>query len=214
MIRWTLRIAAVLAVGWIICVASPFVALHDLGRAVQEQDLEAIRDRVNFRAVRLSLLRQIAHAYVDESAGGALGRGERQLAVEAAIAVADPVLEQLLTPEALVTLLGQGRLEIQVASQDRSPPRPVQIPTGAPAVAGALRVRSLGSAFRLFADAELRGFRTIVIALPARFPPEHRFRLRLRLVRWTWRLVSLELSEEVLRRLVEALPKAPTRRGS
>ena len=106
--RWMLRIGIGLGLAWLVFLASPFVALHGLGRAVETRDVEAVRARVNFRALRLSLLKQVIGAYLDERAGRALGPAERQLAADAGATAADPLVAQLLTPEAIIELLNEG----------------------------------------------------------------------------------------------------------
>jgi hypothetical protein len=147
--RWALRIGAGLILAWLVFLASPFVALHGLGRAVETRDVEAVRARVNFRALRLSLLKQVIGAYLDERVGRALGPAERQLAADA----------------------------------------------------GA----SLRGAVRLFRQSELRGFRNLVVSLPPDAPTEQQFRLRLRLVRTTWKLIGIELPDALLKRAVRDL---------
>jgi hypothetical protein len=222
--QWSLRIAAAVALAWVAFAASPFVALHNLGRALQERDVAAIRKRVNFPAVRLSLLRQLANAYADEIGGRDLDRGQRQLAMGAAVAVADPIIAQVLTPEAILALLGEGRLQIRLAGGELRPDGAPSSGSAAPTadepvvvqtvgVANALSVRSLGSAWRLYANSEMRGFRHILVSAPLRQPPEQQFRLRLRLSGITWRLVSVELPPSVVQRLLRQLPKPPIRQG-
>jgi hypothetical protein len=208
--RWTLRIGAVLGLAWLLFLASPFVTLHGLGRAVAARDVEAVRERVNFRALRLSLVRQVLNVAIEERAGRALGATERQLAADAGATVADPIVSQLLTPEALIELLNGGWPREGADSDAASPAeRTLGGPGG---IARAMRVVSLGSAWRLFRQSEFRGFRNMVVRLPPNAAVDEQFRLRLRLVRTTWRLVAIELPEEPLRRLVrERL--GPPRRG-
>ncbi|HEX8165645.1 MAG TPA: DUF2939 domain-containing protein [Beijerinckiaceae bacterium] len=209
--RWTLRIVGALALAWLLFLASPFLALHSLGRAIAARDVEAVRERVNFRALRLSLMRQVLNVALEERGGRALGATERQLAAEAGAAVADPIVSQLLTPEAVIELLNGGWPEVRAAEDaasvsDRSPPaRPGRM-------VEAMRPGSLGSAWRLFRQSELRGFRNMLVRLPPDAPADDQVRLRLRLVRTTWRLVGIELPEAPLKWLIRERV-APLRRS-
>ena len=209
--RWTLRIAAALALAWLLFLASPFVALHSLGRAVAARDVEAVRERVNFRALRLSLMRQALNIALEERGGRSLGATERQLAADVGATVADPIASQLLTPEAVIELLNGGWPREDAGGDAASP-------AGEPAagqpggIVRGMRVSSLGNAWRLFWQSELRGFRNLLVRLPPDAGAEAQVRLRLRLVRTTWKLVGIELPEARLRRLVrERL--GPARRG-
>src|SRR4051812_50121932 len=98
--RWMLRIGIGLGLAWLVFLASPFVALHGLGRAVETRDVEAVRARGNFRALRLSLLKQVIGAYLDERAGRALGPAERPPAARARATAAPPLPPPLPPPQA------------------------------------------------------------------------------------------------------------------
>ena len=58
---------------------------------------------------------------------------------------------------------------------------------------------------RLFRQSELRGFRNLLVLLPPDAPSEQQFRLRLRLVRTTWKLIGIELPDALLRRAIRDL---------
>jgi hypothetical protein len=204
--RWALRIGAGLILAWLVFLASPFVALHGLGRAVETRDVEAVRARVNFRALRLSLLKQVIGAYLDERVGRALGPAERQLAADAGATAADPIVSQLLTPEAIIELLNEGWPKGIGDSSAADAPAGQETPPAKPGdVIETMRVASLRGAVRLFRQSELRGFRNLVVSLPPDAPTEQQFRLRLRLVRTTWKLIGIELPDALLKRAVRDL---------
>jgi hypothetical protein len=205
--RWIFRIGGVLAVAWLLFLASPFVALHNFAREIEAGDLEAIRERVNFRALRLSLLKQVMGAVVQEKSGRALDAGQRQLAIEIGASVADPLVAQLLTPEAIVELLNGAWPK--ALREDDEPSAAEATP---PSIVRALRMRSFGAVWRLFRNSELRGFRSIVVSLPPDRPPDRQVRLRLRLARGSWKLVNIELPPAILQELARRLP-APARQG-
>jgi hypothetical protein len=208
--RWTFRIAGALALGWLLFLASPFVALHSLGRAVEARDVEAVRERVNFRALRLSLMKQVINGYLEERGGRGLGATERQLAADVGATAADPIVSQLLTPEAVIELLNDWPRN---PTDGVAPSPPDQPPSDRPgSLARAMRVGSIGSAWQLFRQSELRGFRNMLIRLPPDAAADEQVRLRLRLVRTTWRLVGIELPQALLRRLIRERA-GPARRG-
>ena len=193
--RWILGIAVAALVAWAAFLASPFVALHRLAKAVEAQDLAQISARVNVRALRLSLSKQIASEYLRT-----LGRSreldalDRDLAASAGATLVDPLVAQLVTPEALVALL-QGRLPAGAAA-------------ASPAAAGiSLDVGSLGAAARTFMASQSRGFRNIFIPLPDGRPKAEQVRLHLRLTGTTWRLLGVELPQPVVSALVKQLPR-------
>ena len=49
----------------------------------------------------------------------------------------------------------------------------------------------------------MRGFRSVVVAVPPDRPRHEQFRIRLRLRDWGWRLVDIELSDDLRRRIGE-----------
>ena len=194
MVRWTLRLAAVISLVWIAFAVSPYVALYDLARAVERRDEPAIEARANLRAIRSSLARQIVAAYLEAfGAGRELDPSFRQLAGEAATGIVEPVLESLVTARGILDLLDDGW--------------PQGLALEGAAAAGGLSREALRNPWRVFLDSRSRGFRTSYFAFPLDRPPEQRFRVQLRLVNWTWRLVEVELPLALRRALVQRLPK-------
>jgi hypothetical protein len=156
-------------------------------------------------------MRQVLNVVLEERGGRALGATERQLAADVGATVADPIVSQLLTPEAVIELLNGGWPQ-DLADGDAAPAAD-RLPSSVPGdIARAMRVGSLGSAWRLFRQSELRGFRNMLVRLPPDAAANEQVRLRLRLVRTTWRLVGVELPEAPLRRLVRERA-GPARRG-
>lgn len=200
--RWTLRIVGILALAWLVFLASPFVALHNFAREIEARDVEAVRHRVNFRALRISLLKQVLTAYAREK-GRNVDEGQRKLAVEVGIALAGPVVEPLLTPEAIIDLLNDGWPQSVLAADIPAPP------AGEATLAAQLRLRSLSAAWQVFRGSELRGFRNAIVALPPGRAADRQFRLRMRLVRATWKLVNIELPPALVQELVRKMPALP-----
>ena len=92
--------------------AWPYVGAYSLAEAAQRGDAADVASRVDFPAVRHSLAHQVVRAYLKQSRKadklGAFGRG---MAMAVGTSVADPYLTELLTPDAITTLLGSGRLK-------------------------------------------------------------------------------------------------------
>ncbi|WP_375274150.1 DUF2939 domain-containing protein [Methylorubrum thiocyanatum] len=188
--RWWL--APLLAVAaWFAYTLTPFWSLYEFAAAVQAGDAAAIEQRVNFRTLRLSLARQISAAVKADSTS--LDPRERQRIADAAGAFALPVMESALTPKAVIDLLDDGW------------------PQGADLAAPAnrherrdgLRIPDLKRLLRYYLASDMRGFRSVVVAVPPDRPRHEQFRIRLRLRDWGWRLVDIELSDDLRRRIGE-----------
>jgi hypothetical protein len=118
--RWTLRISFLLFLAWAIFMVSPFVALYDLGKAVEARDIDRIMERVNFNALRTSFSKQILREYLKNEK---LDEVEQNFAAQAGAAVLNPVIEELVSPQALVDLLEDGwPQQATVGSGETVPP--------------------------------------------------------------------------------------------
>jgi DUF2939 family protein len=189
--RWTLRISFLLLLAWAIFMVSPFVALYDLSKAVEAKDVARITERVNFNALRVSLARQILGEYLKTQDLGGL---DQQAATQVGTATLNPVLEELITPQAVIDMLDDGRLS--------------QVGAGGPAAPIRLDLASFGKAWRTFIMSESQGFRAITIPLPADAPKGDQFRVTMRLRGTTWRLTGIDLPaplrEELIKRAAAA----------
>jgi hypothetical protein len=188
--RWTLRISFLLFLAWAIFMVSPFVALYDMSRAIEARDMDRITERVNFNALRVSLARQILGEYLKTQDLDGLGQ---QAATQAGTAVLNPVLEELITPQAVIDLLDDGQLQRATGTQGRNGSF---FPLGFDAA-------SLGKAWRTFIMSETQGFRAITIPLPADEPRDKQFKITLRLRGTTWRLTGIDLPEPLKDELIK-----------
>jgi len=188
--RWTLRISFLLFLAWAIFMVSPFVALYDMSRAIEARDMDRITERVNFNALRVSLARQILGEYLKTQDLDGLGQ---QAATQAGTAVLNPVLEELITPQAVIDLLDDGQLQRATGTQGRNGSF---FPLGFDAA-------SLGKAWRTFIMSETQGFRAITIPLPADEPRDKQFKITLRLRGTTWRLTRIDLPEPLKDELIK-----------
>src|SRR5689334_21948394 len=89
---------------------SPFLAIARLRAAVEARNSTAIEDRVDFRRLRLSLGTQIVSAYLRLTGRaqqfGSLGNA---LAATAGASLADPLLSDVLTSEAILNFLSGAK---------------------------------------------------------------------------------------------------------
>jgi hypothetical protein len=182
---------AVLGLLWLGYVAWPLYDLYVLARAFETRDVEAVVRRVYFDSVRRSLADQILAAYVRRS-GAQLGPLARGIA-GTALAIADPVLGKVMSPEALSEFLSTGW--------------PVRVAPDVPAGTVGISSKTLGNAWQVFAASEY-GIGRFNIALPQAVPPRQRFDLKFRLLQWRWQLTGITLPEEIQNLLADELIKA------
>jgi len=198
--RW-LAIPLAIATTWILFTLSPLWALYNFADAVRRHDAAYVETHVNFRTLRLSLVRQIVGVVrVATDADPDLDPRDRQRLNEAAYGLALALAESLVTPDTVIDLLDDGwpdKLDLRKPEGLRS--------TG-------LSIRGLDRLATYYAAAEMRGFRAVVIPIPPDGPRAQRTRLRLRLRGLTWRLVDIEMAEalraEIAAKLSRALAKA------
>jgi hypothetical protein len=185
--RWLVGAAIALLLVWAWYMASPYLALWNLATALEQRDTARLSDHVNVRALRVSLSRQLAAEEVATARAGPISAPDRQAAAAALAALADPVMERLLTPGGILDLL---RASAGSEASDQ-PGRRVKL--------------SARSFTELIAASRWRGFRNVYFALPPEEPPERRFRLQFRLSRFKWRLTTIDLPEAVRQRLAGEL---------
>ena len=189
--RTTLTVA-ILALVWIGYITWPIYDLLVLIRAVETRDIGTVTRRVYFDAVRISLTNQVIDAYTRRT-GVEISPFARSFA-SAGLAIADPVVQKLISPEALSQLLTIGWPVTAVL--DAPPPGTVGITTN-----------TIGTFWQIFGNAEY-GFGRFEVAGPAVLPAHQRFRLEFRLLQWRWRLVSIILPENIQNLLADELAKA------
>ena len=192
--RWTLRIGALLGVLLIAYTIWPFVDLYRLGRAIERRDALAVASRVELRVLRPSISKQVLATYLRLTGSEArLGSGiARDFIVGAGVAMVDGALAETLTIERLLDLLSDG--------------------LGSAALGADLNrkldfvPRNLSSLWRLYAGSEYR-LADFHVSVPPDLPLKDRFKIRLRLTQWTWKLHDIELPEDMRVRLAEELIK-------
>jgi hypothetical protein len=191
--RWTFRIFFLLFIAWAIFMVSPFAALYDLAKAVENRDVTRINERVNFPALRVSISRQVLGDYLHTPEGRAkVGDVDGKVAANVGAAVLNPVVEQLITAEALIDLLDDGWPQLVAARRGTQAPSRF-----------ALEFGSLSDAAKTFFASESNGFRSITIPFPADGPVDRQFRVTMRLSGTTWRMTGIDLPRALREDLIK-----------
>jgi hypothetical protein len=199
-VRW-LAIPLAIALAWLAFTMSPLWSLYDLAQAVRRHDVAYVENHVNFRTLRLSLVRQITAAMRTASETDTdLEPRDRQRLNDAAYGLALALSETMVTPETVMDLLANGwpdKLDVERPAGAR--------PEG-------LTIRSFGRLMPYYTALEMRGFRAVVIPIPPEAPRAERTRIRLRLRGLSWRLVDIEMAdilrEQIAAKLSRALARA------
>jgi Protein of unknown function (DUF2939) len=189
--RRTILIIASLGLAWIGYIAWPVYDLLVLIRAVETRDIDTVTQRINFDRVRISLTNQIVDAYTRRT-GVQISPFARSFA-SAGVVIADPVVQKLVSPEALSQLLAVGWPVTAVP--DVPPPGTLGITPN-----------TIGTFWQIFKNAEY-GFGRFEVAGPVAVPPQQRFHLDFRLLQWHWRLVGVTLPENIQNLLADEVAK-------
>src|SRR3954469_24932964 len=138
--RWFTRSLIFVALAWAIFAISPYVALYSFAKAVEARDVNAITERVNFQAVRISITKQLVTAYLQATGrAGELKGPSGRFIVGAGTTIADPLVAEYVSPEALINLL-----------DNRADGRTASLPAGGAALNNVASLNSLHEAWLLF----------------------------------------------------------------
>jgi hypothetical protein len=129
--RWTLRIAAVLAVLLLAYAIWPVVGFARIASAIEARDGVALAKLVDFKALRKSLTKQIVAAYIEltgkEKQLGLMGK---TLAVGIGTSYAEPIVAQLLNEQTLMICspkVGPAAAARRSRSRPNLPPSPSRL---------------------------------------------------------------------------------------
>jgi DUF2939 family protein len=190
-VRKTLVGFAALAVIWFGYAAWPLYSLTVLVRAMDARDLSTMVRHINFDRVRVSLTEQIVTAYFRRS--GMKPSPFAQQAVAAGASVLSPVVNKLVSPEALSEFLAAGW--------------PVPIAGKPPPGTIGINRQTVGTAWQIF-RASHYGLGRFEASAPIDVPPENRFRLRFDLLAWRWQLAGVFLPEPIQNLIADEVIKA------
>lgn len=197
--RWC-AIPFLAALAWFVFTLTPLWTLYDLARAVKAHDAAYVERHVNFRTLRLSLVRQTGAAVRAAAEGDPdLEPKERQRLNDAALGLGLALAESMVNADTVIDLLDDGW------PQGLDLPRPAGVrPAG-------LGIDRIGRLVPYWLASEMRGFRTAVIAVPPDAPRVEQLRIRLRLRGWSWRLVDIEVTEALREQMAQRLARTVSR---
>jgi len=184
-VRWVILSLVILLSAYL---ASPLIALHNIASAVESKDAVALTDRIDFPAVKRSFTKQVVQEYLKLT-------GKRlplnALAKRFVVSVADPVIARLMTVRALLDLLAKG----DAGENARVPVERAPFASG-----------SLENLWQVWLDSDYLG-RSFYVYLPPRKSREEQFRVQLLLIGWRWRMVGLNLPDDLKEHLARELVK-------
>lgn len=183
--RWFLGVTLALCLSLGAYLASPLIALQKIASAVETRDAVTLAERIDFPAVQRSFRKQIVAAYL-ELTGIRLPLGA--FARRLAISVADPIVARLMTVRALLDLLGKGETGKEGMRVDRAP----------------FSDDAFESVWRLWLNSDYLG-RDFYVYLPPESARSDQFRMHLRLIRWRWMIVGIELPSKLTTKLAREL---------
>lgn len=184
------RALQIFAIALVVLVAYavwPLFGLKKIADAVQSKDATSLSARLDVKAIKQSLVSQIALAYLRAS-GKQTGLSplETRIAIAAAAALAGPRVDAMLTPDKLMMLLSQGG--------PGGFGNAVQL--GAPE----LQAPNLHNLYRLIRNTQYSGT-VFSLVLPLTSDESSGYRLQLTLEDWTWKLSGIGLPQEVQKKI-------------
>lgn len=196
-LRKTLLTLVVLAPLWICYTAWPLHDISVLLQAVETRDLKTLKQHLYFDSVRRSLSEQIVDAYIRRS--GVQVSPLLRSVPGAALAIADPVVAKVISPEALSDFLTRGW--------------PAAVLPDVPSGADGISSKTVANVWQVYMASEY-GLGRFNVLLPHSVARPQRFGLEFRLLQWRWQLTAITLPENIQNTLADELAKAirvPTR---
>ena len=172
---------------WVGYMAWPLYDLYRVARAIERRDIETVARHVDFHRTRQSFTQQIVQSYLQRT-GARVG----PLVQGAAVSIADPLVEKMISRDALAELLRVGW--------------PVGALPDRPHETMGLSVQSLGTLWDVFDSSEY-GIGRYEVSVPVTFPKERALGLQFRLAGWRWRLSGVELPQHILVPLTDEIIK-------
>jgi Protein of unknown function (DUF2939) len=197
--RWTLRIAAVLAVLLLAYAIWPVVGFARIASAIEARDGAALAKLVDFKALRKSLTKQIVAAYIEltgkEKQLGLMGK---TLAVGIGASYAEPIVAQLLNEQTLIDLLTKG------GTSGSGGGAAVKIPAEFAPFSKSARQTWWTSEY---------GLGDYYIYLPPGKAPDKQFKVKLSLKERQWKLAGIDLPQPMRLELAQQLIKQRTEKS-
>ena len=177
-----------MALIWVGYLAWPLYDLYQLAVAVEQRDIAAVTNHVDFARLRATFTDQIVEAYLQKT-----GTRLSPLLQGAAFSIADPVVAKIVSGEALAEFLHVGW--------------PVAVLPDRPPEAAGLSVEALGSLWALFAASDY-GLGRFEVVIPVALARDRAFALTFRLAQWHWRLTRVRLPDPLKALLADEVIKA------
>jgi hypothetical protein len=149
-----------------------------------------VKRHVYFDAVRKSLTSQVVAAYMRRT-GMQISPLAQGMAA-AALGIADPVVNKLVSAEALGELLSVGW--------------PVAVVPSPPPGTVGISMSTIGTIWQIFGNSEY-GIGRFELSAPSVLPQQQRFRLTFQLLQWRWQLAAISLPEIIQDILADELIK-------
>ena len=201
--RWVWIGGAIVVLGFAAW-AWPLAGAAQLASTARSGDAGQLFDRIDVDGLRRSLARQIASAYLDASGKGRkMGAIGRSLAGAAVTTVADPYVAQLLTPDNVMALLTQGRVnDVTIGG------RAVAVKGDLPRFTTLLGDHLLSAVTGSYYDQP----KDFVIPVDGGHGADDQYGVHMHLVGLTWKLGGLDLPaplvHEMARGILEGQPPA------
>lgn len=189
--RRTIFIVIILVLAWLGYTAWPLYDMFVLVRAFETRNLGTLERHVYFDSVRRSLSDQIVVAYIQRS--GIRVPPLARAVPGAALAIADPVVAKVISPEALSEFLTIGW--------------PVAVEPDVPRGTVGIWSKTIGNVWQVYAASEY-GLGRFNVTVPQAVARPQRFGLEFKLLQWRWRLTAVTLPEAILNLLADELIKA------
>jgi len=181
--RWIVVIILALIVLLTVYTVWPIYDLYRLASAVETRNPASLRELVDFPSLRASLIKQI----LDTDRKRADKSVVRSESLATGIGWA-----KILHPDRLLDLLGKGSVSTD--------------PVLRSSLTAPFAPNNLDSAWQIWLNSDYSG-RTFYVTVPVDRPSDQRFRIRLRLVHWDWKLLALDLPESTKMHLVQELAR-------
>jgi hypothetical protein len=187
-IRWGVWVVLTLGILLSVYLASPLIALHNIARAVEIKDAIALTERIDFPSLRRSLTKQVVQQYL-KLTGKKLPL--HAIGKRVVVSMADPVVARLMTVRALLDLLGKGDAGVKAKMPvERAP----------------FTSASFNSLWQIWLSSEYSG-RSFYVYLPPKKTRSEQFIVHLHLRGWRWRIVGVDLPDDLKEQLARELVK-------
>jgi DUF2939 family protein len=187
-IRWRVWVVLTLGILLSVYLASPLIALHNIARAVEIKDAIALTERIDFPSLRRSLTKQVVQEYL-KLTGKKLPL--HAIGKRVVVSMADPVVARLMTVRALLDLLGKGDAGVNAKMPvERAP----------------FTSASFNSLWQIWLSSEYSG-RSFYVYLPPKKTRSEQFIVHLHLRGWRWRIVGVDLPDDLKEQLARELVK-------